>query len=549
MSRSKFLLASAFAWLLCGCAHRPQSTGQAPPPAVLFDDLGSYAHAITTRSQEAQRYFDQGLRLLYAFNLEEAERSFKYCAWLDARAAMCYWGVALASGPDINIPRMPEREKALLPWLARARVLAKQASPKERALIEALARRHSDPPPADAAAQKALDQAYADAMREVHKSFPDDDDLAVLFAESMMMLRPWDYWGPDGRPYPGTDEVVATLETVLGRNPRHPGATHYYIHAVEASSTPEKALDAAATMGSMMPGAGHLVHMPSHIYMRTGRYAEASEWNRRAIEADKRYTEKAGHRDIYQMYVVHNFHFLWVASMMEGRSEEALRAARSAVAGMPVETLKMMPGYDFFLATPVFGFVRFGRWDDLMAEPAPAGEFAYATAIWHWGRGMALAAKGKLDDAGKELEAVAAAEAATAAEAMEGLNSAKSLLGIAKKTLEGDIFARRRKWADAIRLLEEAVKIEDGLRYDEPADWPLPVRHLLGAVLLDAAKAAPAEAVYREDLRRNPDNGWALAGLVKSLRARKGKAAMAEAQQRLAKAWVVADVKIDGSRL
>jgi len=547
MFRISFLLATAVAAI--GCAHRAKSAGQAPPAPPLFDDLGSHGWPITTKNPAAQRYFDQGLRLLYAFNVEEAEQSFRHCAWLDAKAAMCYWGAALAQGPNINVPRMPDREKALTPWLARARAFAKGAGPKERALIEALARRHADPPAGDAAAQKALDQAYADAMREVHKSFPDDDDIAVLFAESLMMLRPWDYWGPDGKPYPGIDEVVAALETVLGRNPRHVGATHYYIHAVEASPTPEKALDAAATMGSMMPGAGHLVHMPSHIYMRTGRYAEASEWNRRAIEADKRYTEKAGQRHIYQMYVVHNFHFLWTSSMMEGRSEEALRAARNVVAGTPIEMLKQMPGYDYFLVAPVYGFARFGRWDDVLAEPAPAGDFAYATAIWHWARGMGYAAKGKLDDAAKELEAVAAAEAATPAEATQALNSAKTLLSIAKKTLEGELATRRRKWPDAIRLLEEAVKLEDGLRYDEPPDWPFPVRHLLGAVLLDAGKAAQAETVYRDDLKRNPENGWALAGLHKTLRGRKNKAAAVEVRQRLDKAWSAADVKIDGSRL
>jgi tetratricopeptide (TPR) repeat protein len=534
---------------LGACAARRPGGRAAAPRTPLFDDLGSHGRTISTKSPDAQRYFDQGLRLLYAFNQEEAERSFKQCTWIDPKCAICYWGVALAGGPNINVPRIPEREKALWPWLSRARTLAKDAGPAERALILALSRRHSDPPPADPTAQKALDQAYADAMREAHKAFPADDDIATLFAESMMMLRPWDYWGPDGKPYPGTEELVGTLEAVLGRNPRHPGATHYYIHAVEASPTPGKALDAAATMGSMMPGAGHLVHMPAHIYMRTGRYEDAAEWNRRAIEADNRYLEKAGENHIYSMYVVHNYHFLWAAAMMEGRSQEAMLAARGVASKAPMEMLKQMPGFDLILTAPVVGLVRFGLWDDVLAEPVPAGEFPYATAIWHWGRGMALSAKGKLDDAAKEVETISAAAAAMPAEAMEGFSSAKTLLGIAHDSLQGEIAARRKRFPEAIHLLEEAVKSEDGLHYDEPADWQLPTRHLLGAVLLEAGKPQQAEAAYREDLVRNPDNGWALSGLLKSLRARRQKAAAAEVEKRLAKAWGHADVKIDGSRL
>jgi tetratricopeptide (TPR) repeat protein len=534
--------------LAAGCAAPKPRARPEMPEAPLFDDLGAHERAVATGSAEAQRYFDQGLRLLYAFNQEEAERSFRRCTFLDPECAACYWGVAMSLGPSINVPRLPERERALLPWLGRAKGLAKSARPADGALIEALARRHSDPPPADAAAQKALDVAYAEAMRAAHKSFPDDDDVATLFAEAMMMLSPWDYWTSDGKPKAGTDELVGTLETVLGRNPRHPGATHYYIHAVEASATPGKALDAAATMGSMMPGAGHLVHMPSHIYMRTGRYAEASEWNRRAIEADKRYLEKAGETHIYRMYVVHNFHFLWASTMMEGRSQEAILAGRGGVARAHLEMLKAMPGFDYVLTAPVVGMVRFGLWDDVLAEPVPAGEFAYATAMWHWARGLAFAAKGQAAQAQAELDAVKAAEEAMPPEAMQSFNSARALLGIASRVLEADLLASKKSFGDAIRLLEEAVKAEDGLRYDEPPNWPIPVRHWLGAVLLQAGRAPAAEAAYRADLERNPENGWALAGLRNALRARKNKAAAVEVEARLKKAWAAADVKIEGSK-
>lgn len=448
----------------------------------------------------------------------------------------------MSLGPHINMAAQPDRTKAANAAAQKAASLAKKAKPVERALVAALTKRYSDPPPTDAAGWKALDTAYADAMRDAARRFPDDLDVVALYAEAMMNLRPWDLWTMEGQPQPGTEEILATLERVLAKNPSHPGANHYYIHAVEASPHPEKALAAAERLGALEPGAAHLVHMPSHIYARVGRWEDASEANRKAIAVDQGYLPKAGPLGFYFMYVAHNYQFLWQTAMMQGRSAEALANARSVVTQAPVEMLRQMPGFDFVLEYPIWTLVKFGRWEDALAEPAPPTEFLYATGAWHAARGLAYAGLGRLEEAEKELAATKQIDAALPADAMAAFNSAHSLLSIAENMLAGEIAAKRGDMDEAVRRLEEATKTEDGLRYDEPPDWYVPVRHALGAALLAAGRPAEAEKVYEENLRRHPENGWSLHGLAESLRLQQKDAAAA--QRRFEAAWKNADVKL-----
>ncbi len=522
----------------------PENLRQPPP---LFSNLGTYHRPISTRSRDAQVYFDQGLRLVYGFNHEEAHRAFEHAASLDAGCGICFWGMALVQGPNINLPAIPERAAAAYAAERRALDLAPSAPPVERALIEALAKRYAKTPPADPKDQKALDAAYARAMRLVAGRFPDDPDVATLYAESLMDLRPWDLWTNAGAPQPGTPEILRQLEKVLAKDPNHPGANHYYIHAIEASPRPERALASARRLESMMPGAGHIVHMPAHIYMRTGRYEEAAAANRRAIASDARYSEAAGPREIYQMYVAHNHQFLWAAAMMEGRSAESLQAARETVAAVPVEMLRAMPGFDILFTYPVLTQVRFGRWAAALEEPAPPDDFPFAGAIRHYARGIAFAATNRLEDAaaeGRKLESLAAG---LPRDARESLNSAGALLSIARLCLSARIASAQNRKADAIRDLNAAVRAEDALSYSEPPDWHSPVRQALGALLLSGGDAAPAERVYREDLRRNPENGWSLFGLARSLEAQRKSKQAAEARRRFEKAWALADIRLAAS--
>jgi tetratricopeptide (TPR) repeat protein len=516
--------------------------------AVLFDNLGTHHRAITTKSARAQRYFDQGLILFYAFNLAEAQRSFEEAARLDPECASCWWGVGMSLGPHINLPAQADRTRAGHQATQRASALAARSTPVERELVAALARRYSDPPPADPKAQRALDEAYAAAMREVARRFPEDDDVGALFAEALMNLRPWDLWSHEGDPRPETPEIVAALEAVLARNPRHPAANHYYIHAVEASAHPEKALAAAGRLGELAPAAGHLVHMPAHIFMRVGRYEEAAEANRRAIVAEDAYIEKAKPEGFHWMYVAHNPQFLMAAAAMQGRSEEALAAARRAVGYLGPEMLRHMPGLDLGLAYPQWMLVRFGRWKDVLAEAAPPADFPFASAMWHAARALAFSAKGNAGEAERERAALAAAAASVPAEATEGLNPASRLLAIATGLVGGELALRAGRADDGVRQLQEAVRQEDALNYNEPSDWYYPVRHHLGAALLAAGRTAEAQAVYEEDLRRNPENGWALLGLAESLRAAGRTPDAAAARARFTKAWERADVALAGSR-
>ncbi|MGH7963704.1 MAG: hypothetical protein ACRERD_18080 [Candidatus Binatia bacterium] len=512
----------------------------------LFENLGTHHHPITTTSPQAQRYFDQGLRLVYAFNHDEAGRAFKEAARLDPNCAMAYWGLALTLGPNYNLPVDAERDRAAYEAIQKALSLSAQATESERAYIKALAKRHSPAPDAD---RKALDVAYADAMREVATRYPDDLDAATLSAEAMMNLRPWDLWTLAGQPQPGTLEIVSTLEAVLKRDPEHPGAIHYYIHAVEASLQPERAVPFADRLADLMPGAGHLVHMPSHIYIRVGRYRDAAQSNVRAAAVDAEYIEKHDVQGVYRMmYYPHNIHFIWASASMEGQSAEALRAARDLAAKMPTEMVRQMPPMEFFTPTPLFALVRFGKWEEILKEPAPPTDLRYTTGMWHYARGLAFTATGRLDGAAGEHARVAEIAAATPPETLMNLNSAAALLNIASHILAGELAAKRSQTDEAIRHLKEAVRIQDELRYEEPPPWHYPVRQSLGAVLLTVGRAAEAEAVYHEDLKRNPENGWSLYGLAQSLRAQKAEKEAAAVEERFQKAWARADVKLTASR-
>jgi hypothetical protein len=384
----------------------------------------------------------------------------------------------------------------------------------------------------------------------VARTYPDDTDAATLYAEAMMDLRPWALWTLDGQPQPGTLEIVATLEEVLKKEPMHPGANHYYIHAIEASTQPERGLVAAERLHGLVPGAGHLVHMPSHIYMRTGRYADAAEANIQAIKVDEAYIATVKPAGVYpMMYYPHNIHFLWAAASMEGRSADAIRAGREVTKGVSPEMVKEMGMIEYFVPTALFALARFGKWSDILTEPAPPPEQPYATGIWHYARGLAFTATGQLEEAAKEQQAVAAAAAAMPPDRVIGDNTpAAALLHIAADTLAGEIAARRGQTDDAVKHLQEAVRAQDALPYSEPPPWYYPARQSLGAVLLAAGRPAEAEVAYHEDLERNPENGWSLFGLAQALHARKADVEAAEIERRYRKAWERADVTLTASR-
>lgn len=545
--------------VLVSCApHRPEATTvtsapvQAPPPsitalaegAVLFDGLGDL-HKPVAASPEAQRFFDQGLRLTYGFNHDEAARSFARGAELDPSCAMCFWGVALVLGPNYNVPMLPDRARAAWDAITRARALAAR-SQVEQALVAALATRYHGPEPLDPPAMRPFEIAYASSMRDVAKRFPDDLDVQVLFAEALMDLNPWKLWSNDGKPAPGTEEIVATLERVLARAPTHPGANHYYIHAVEASPHPERALASADRLGGLMPAAGHTVHMPAHIYQRVGRYADASLANERAIAADLAYMSRVRPPGYYAMYLGHNYGFLSYSASMEGRRAASLAAARESAKALPPEMMNMMPGMDFFVAEPLLAMVRFGAWDELLAEPRPDPKYMVLTALWLHGHGMALASTGRLADARRDLAELTSLRNASPADLPADQNTAKDIFAVAAKVLEARI-ASVEKDPNALALWQEAVDMSDRLAYAEPADWFYPVRHYQGAALLSAGKAKEAEAVYREDLRRNPNNGWALFGLWKALEQDRRPSEASVAKAAFDRAWARADFRLTTS--
>jgi tetratricopeptide (TPR) repeat protein len=532
------------------CARFTAERAAAPAEAAvpLLDDLGGHHRPITTASPEAQRYFDQGLVLSYGFNHDLAIRSFREAARLDPDCAMCFWGVALALGPNINAPMGPDAAREAWEAVEEARARAPRASALERALIEALAARYVAEP--EAAAREALDRAYADAMRDVHRAHPEDLDVATLFAEALMDLNPWNHWTRDGEPVAETPEIVATLEAVLARAPDHPGANHLYIHAIEASSDPARAEAAADRLASLVPGSGHLVHMPSHIYLRIGRYDDAVELNRRAVGVDESLFAWCGSQGLYRAgYYPHNIHFIWTAALIEGRSELALTTARRLVAAVPDELVRAMVFVEEFRAVPYVTFARFGRWDALLGEPAPPEDFRYVTGIRHYARALAHLRRGELAAADAEraqLEAVAAEPALD--ELVFPGGSAATLLRLGALHLEGERAAAAGAVDAAVAALEQAVALQDGLPYTEPPPFYLPVRQALGAVLLEFGRASEAEAVYRADLAHHPKNGWSLYGLSRSLAAQGQAARAAATEEGFRHAWARADIAIQSSR-
>jgi tetratricopeptide (TPR) repeat protein len=552
---SACVLAAAVAITLSACASPPRSTDvaeQPPQPKVqapLFNDLGTYSVPITTSVPMAQRFFDQGLTLSYGFNHAEAIRSFREAARLDPQCAMCYWAIAFALGPNINMPMVDEAVPEAHSAAEKALQLSRHASPREQALIRALVNRYAPPPVKD---RSALDRAFADAMREVMRQFPDDAEAQTLFAESLMDLSPWDYWLPNGDPKPGTREMIAALERVLAATPNHPGANHLYIHVVEASVNPDRAVAAADRLGPLAPGAGHLVHMPSHIYIRVGRYHDAAVANIKAGEADTSYIAQCQAQGVYPLlYHPHNWHFLWAAATFAGKKEWAERGAlrtRELMGTHQHDDPMFGPYIQHFWLTPLYHQVRFGEWDQILAASDPP-DLPYPRAIWHYARGMAYAGRGDVKLARQELLAMQPyVEDPTLAGVQVSIrNNARQLAAIARLVLAGTVEERDGKLDRAIEILGEARDLEDALGYNEPEDWHYPVRQILGAVQLEAGKAADAERTYRDELARHRENGWSLFGLQQSLSAQERTEEAAAVGRRLTTAWAGADIQLTAS--
>ena len=515
----------------------------------LLPGLGSHTRPIATKSAQAQKYFDQGLNLVFGFAHGAAIRSFKEAARLDPECAMAHWGVALASGPHINFPLVPP-PMAEQAWnaLQLAQKFAASAKPADRALIEALGKRYVQSQPED---RSPLDRAYADAMRVAWQAHPRDPDVGALFAEAMMDLRPWDQWTPEGQAQPGTDEIIATLDAVLQLQPRHAFANHLYIHAVEASPNPERALAAADRMRDLQPGLPHNVHMPSHIDIRVGHWQKAIAANLKAVEADRRYRQILGPpKDLIIVYAAHNGHMLAYAAMMTGQRELAMKHIRAMVAGLPEDFLKeyamMVEG---LVAMPYEVMIRFGLWDEILAAPEHPDYMVFTRAARLAARGIACAAKGDPTAARREQAAFLEASKRVPAEETLGNNTAHGILAVLTPMLEGEILVREGKVDAAIATLREAIKAEDVLKYDEPPGWILPVRHSLGATLIQAGRFGAAEEVYREDLKRLPENGWSLFGLASSLKLQNKTAEAAEVESRFKKIWRSADLQLTSSCL
>jgi tetratricopeptide (TPR) repeat protein len=522
--------------------------------APLFSGMGPYHRDITTSDPGAQRYFDQGMVLAFGFNHAEAIRSFRAAQRLDPECAMCFWGEALATGPNINVTAngkaimTPEAQIDAYAAIGKAMELRAAATERERLLIEAQAARYAPEPVED---RDPLDRAYATAMGELSTRFPDDDDLAALFAEAWMNTMPWDYWSDGDTPRPETVPVIEALETILARDEQHALASHLYIHAVEASSRPERAERAADVLADLVPGSGHLVHMPSHIYWRVGRYNDASEANVRAALVDEQYIAQCNAQGFYPaLYYPHNIHFLWAASSMEGRSEVAIDAARKVAANVRLEQIEEFPMVEFFHTIPLLALVQFGRWDEVLAEPQPASELHYSNAIWRYARGVALANGGELEAARAELEALQPLRDSDQIDFLVTMAyPASALLDIADALLGGEIALAAGELDTAVASFGRAVELQDALPYMEPPFWYYPTRQSLGVALYRSGRYAEAEAVYRRDLVDYPRNGWSMFGLMQSLDAQGMTAEAAEVRARFEAAWAEADVELMASRL
>ena len=542
------LLAAAL--LIAGAAAVPGSGVSASdePLAPVLQGLGTHEWAVTTSVPKARQFFNQGLRLLYAYNHPEALRAFREAARLDPALAMAYWGQAMAVGPNLNAPLTPENARKAYDAVQAGLRAAATTSARERALVEALAQRFAADGVGDRA---ALDRAYAAAMERVATAYPADPDVQIFYADAVMNTMPWDYWKKDNTAKPETVKVLNTIERVIAAHPKHPGAHHYYIHAVEASNDPDRALKSADVLGSLMPSAGHIVHMPAHIYLRVGRYADAAEANVRAIAADEDYLAQCQAQGLYPLtYYPHNLHFLWAAATLEGRKAAAVDAARQVAEKVPHHHAGALAWTVDFPVTPWLAFVRFGMWTEMLTAPAPPATDPYATGIWHYGRGLAYVARGHVDRADAEVRAVESILSSHDAFKTTLKDSPLQVnLQIAAKIVRGEMAARRGAVDEAVKVLGEAVALEDGLPYNEPPVWHHPVRQVLGGVLLDAGRAKEAEAVYRADLVRVRENGWSLFGLMRSLEAQQRGADAAAVRARYERAWRRADLTLTSSRI
>ena len=519
--------------------------------APLFDGMGDHTHPITTNNKYVQRYFDQGLTIDFAFNHAESARSFRAGQTLDPNCAMCFWGEALALGPNINVTSngsviMADQERlAAYEAIQKAVSLKNTVSEKERDFIDALATRYNG----DTASPRGpLDLAYAEAMRELSNKYPEDDDAASLFAESLMNTMPWDYWIDADSPKPLTVEAIEILEKVMARNPRHPMALHLYIHAVESSSQPERAEAAADILLDLVPGAGHLVHMPSHIYWRVGRYADASESNIMAAAVDEAYIAACNAQGFYPAaYYPHNIHFLWASSSMEGRSEIAIEAGEKVAKNVRLEMIDQFPGVEFFKTVPMLSLVQFGLWDRVLELDPPAERLEYANAIWHYARSVAYSNKGNIESAQKEQQMIESLKDTNDVLHLDSIYyPASMLLEIADSLALGEIAISNNDYQSAIQYFANAVSVQDALPYTEPPFWYYPTRLSLGKAYLLSDQADEAEAVFKENLKRYPRNGWALYGLIQALETQNKDSSMVQEQFDII--WQNADVELTSSR-
>ncbi|MDG1704980.1 MAG: hypothetical protein P8I46_12255 [Pseudomonadales bacterium] len=522
--------------------------------APLFDGMSDYQMPITTDSADAQRYFDQGMVLSFAFNHAESIRSFRAAQTLDPSCAMCFWGEALATGPNINVTSKGKvimsaaDRKAAFAALSQAEALKAAVSPRERAYIDALAQRYNGNPDTP---REPLDLAWAAAMGELAGQYPEDMTAAAIYAEALMNTMPWNYWSDDGIAKPETSAVIDSLDRVLVKEPDHPLALHLYIHALEASNDPGRAEAAADRLANLVPGAGHLVHMPSHIYYRIGRYNDAAEANIKAADVNEAYIASCNAQGFYPaLYYPHNIHFLWAASTMQGQSALSIESARRVVANVRVEQVKAFPTVEFFRTVPLLSLVRFGKWDEILAEPHPHEGFMFAKSIWHYARGVAFAAQGQTLDAKAELGALIPLKDDVSVRFLDSRDYPGSMLvGIAIELLQGEIAYRQGDYDIAVEHFEQAVATQDLLPYTEPPFWYYPTRQSLGAALLANGQLPEAEAVFRRDLELYPHNGWSMFGLAQSLEAQGKSNEADEVRHHFDAAWQFADIELSGAIL
>ncbi len=525
---------------LVGCA------ATASDRTPVYYDIGEVHRPVSTESAEAQLWFDRGLALCFGFNHEEAIACFQKATQIDPGFAMAYWGIAYALGPNYNNPEMSEAAwQQSFAALIQAERWQDRCTPVERGLIAATLVRQPSGTPQDRA---PLDQAYAEAMRQLYRAFPDDADVAALTAEALMMLRPWKLWSPEGEPAPETAEIRAVLEPALQRWPNHPALCHLYIHTMEAGPEVGLATPAAERLEDLTPGIGHLVHMPSHIYIWTGRYQDAVRVNQVAVAKDRAYVEHAGRLNFYTLYRLHNYHFVAYGGMWSGQRAIAMEAARQIEQEIPAPLLQDAADFvEIFLATPLHVMVRFGMWEEILAEPEPAAELLGPRAVWRYARGVAYASLGKVAEAEREQTLFLEAKAQVPESRLLFNNSVADVLAVAQEVLAGEIAYRRGDHEEAFRLLRKAADLDKALNYDEPWGWMEPANHALGALLTEQGRYQEAEAVYLADLQRFPENGWSLHGLAECLQQTGRPQEAQRVRKRFDEAFSRADIEIPGS--